>query len=123
MIIRRIFLLILILLFGCAGPQMDISNTEIRRAASKIKIIESGDEVPSNHQIIGEVQGVSCGGQNNTAQTPASKDEAYRELKLQAARINADAVINVFCEDTGVDWKRNCWTTIACVGDGIKINE
>tara|TARA_Y100000768_G_C23897013_1_gene643140 strand:- start:611 stop:997 length:387 start_codon:yes stop_codon:yes gene_type:complete len=127
---KKIILIILLMLFinNCSQNNLDINNPEIRRAASKINIIDLDSNIPKKYQILSEVRGVSYGGQKTTTlgefnTPPASKEEAYRELKLNAARVNADAIINVFCEDTGVDWSRNCWTTMVCIGDAIKIDE
>ena len=122
----KCILVALLFLFGCA-PTLDIDNVEVRRSASNMQIFKVDDEIPDNYNIIGVVKGIACGGQKNTSlgqfnNPPASIDEAYRKLKINAAKINANGIINVFCEDTGIDWSKNCWTTITCVGDAITFN-
>jgi uncharacterized protein YbjQ (UPF0145 family) len=51
-----------------------------------------------------------------------SVEEARQGVKIRAAQLSANAVINMLCEhNQKVDWIRNCWQSIVCVGDAILI--
>jgi uncharacterized protein YbjQ (UPF0145 family) len=41
-------------------------------------------------------------------------------VKLRAALLDADAVVNVLCNTSSVDWVNNCWSSIICAGDAIR---
>lgn len=41
-------------------------------------------------------------------------------VKINAVLMDADAVINTACQNNGVDWGNNCWSSIVCVGEAIK---
>jgi hypothetical protein len=50
-----------------------------------------------------------------------SYDEALQGVKLRAAMLNADAVVNTFCQkNSDTDWINNCWAAVKCIGDAIK---
>lgn len=113
----RIFILLFLALFGLLGCAMvETVDPQLRRKAASIKIL-SEDPGSENREIIGEVLGVSCGRQLGS---DPSVDAAREKMRIDAAKLNATSVINVMCEESGVDLMNNCWKTIQCRGDAIK---
>lgn len=117
MSIIRIFLIINLMFQSYNCSSVASINPELRRKAANIEILTKEEIKSREYEIIGEVLGVS-----GARQAGANPDmEAAREkLKIEAAKLNADAVINVICEEGGIDLKRNYWKTIQCRGDAIK---
>lgn len=76
--------------------------------------ILSADEVGQReYDLMGEVLGVSCARQ---AGSDPSMEGARQEMRIEAAKTDADAVINTFCEEGGVTLARNCWKPYALQG-------
>lgn len=110
-----LIILSILFIYSCAAAT---ANPEIRRKASIIRILNIED-VPLDRQfeIVGEALGVSCGKQLGNE---PSLEMAKQNMKIDAAKFSADAIINVMCEETGVDMIHNCWESIQCRGDAIK---
>lgn len=112
-----ILLLLLTILPACATQT---SNPSLRRKAASISLIlpdEKSIDTNRKYTIISEVEGVSCGRQLGSG---PSLDVAREMLRIEAAKVDADAVLNIACEETGVSWTHNCWKTIECRGDAVK---
>jgi uncharacterized protein YbjQ (UPF0145 family) len=112
-------LLVTLLLMGCASnPSIDSLSSEQRAKYGQIEVVSSSTSRP--HTVLGAVKGISC--HRNAYQSRLlTSDEAMEGVKLQAAQLQADAVINVACQKKSeVDWGNNCWASIVCVGDAVK---
>jgi len=70
-----------------------------------------------SYKVIGEVVGWSCARQ---AGTSPSQEDAIADLKLKAARVGADALVFVACQEKGVSLSKNCWRRVECRGDAIR---
>ncbi len=123
-IISRIsFIIILIILLqvviGCASnPSISSLSPEQRARLNTIQIIKGGVDRP--YKILGTVKGLSCQRTVNSTQL-ITEDEAIDGIRLEAALLGADAVINTVCQiNSGTDWGNNCWSSIVCIGDAIK---
>jgi len=122
--IRRHFIgmlcVVITILPACASQT---SNSALRRKAASISLIlPESKSVDANrgHDIISEIEGISCGRQLGS---DPSLDVAREMLRIEAAKVDADAVLNIACEETGVSWTHNCWKTIECRGDAVKWKE
>jgi RcsF lipoprotein/Domain of unknown function (DUF4156) len=105
-------------LSGCASnPSIDSLSSEERAQAAKIQILKGKPEQP--FKILGEVSGLSCN--RNAHQTQdVSESEAVEGLKIKAAILGADAVINTLCQkNSDTDWTNNCWASVKCIGDAV----
>jgi len=86
-------------------------------------VFEAGSIPRDSHQILGAVEGIACK-RNLYASGSPIMDEAKQGVRIRATQLGADAVINMICEDKQeVDWGRNCWQTVVCVGDAIVIRD
>jgi hypothetical protein len=109
-----------LILSGCATTT---SDPALRRQAANVKLVsaeEKAETLQRAHTVMQEIVGASCGRQLGS---DPSLDAAREMLRVEAAKIGADAVIDIACEETGVNWGRNCWKSIECRGDAVKWND
>lgn len=107
-----------LILFGCASnPRIEDLSPEQRSKLAKIEIFRGDIERP--YIIIGTVSGLSCN-RNKYQEQDISDEEALEGIRIKAAQMNADAVINIFCQtNSDTDWRNNCWASIKCIGDAV----
>ena len=99
---------------GCATATAD---PVLRRAAAKVELLDKAAVAGRQFTIVREVVGDSCARQLGATPTV---DEAKEQMRIEAGKVGADAVIDFICEPIGVSWSRNCWKAIECRGDAIK---
>lgn len=119
-----IFLAILVVLPGCASNPPISSLTSLERErVSNIVFIESREIPKDSYKVLGSVEGLACKRNLHAPGAPAV-EEARQGVKIRAAQLGANAVINLLCEENQkVDWVRNCWQSVVCVGDAILVND
>lgn len=72
------------------------------------------------HTVLGPVKGLSCH-RNAYQRQLLTEAEAIEGVKLRAALLDADAVINTVCQvNSGTDWVNNCWSSIVCAADAVR---
>ncbi|RLM26491.1 hypothetical protein BIY29_05375 [Brenneria alni] len=75
----------------------------------------------SDATIIKTVDGLSCNRNKYQAQD-ISESEAMDGVKIKAAMLNADAVVNTICQkNSDTDWINNCWASVKCIGDAVTV--
>jgi uncharacterized protein YbjQ (UPF0145 family) len=116
---------ILILIFfvsGCASNPIKTSLSPKQRARlNTIQVYKAGVNRP--YKILGTVKGISCH-RNGHQQQLLSEDEPTEGVRMKAAILDADAVINVACQvKYGTNLMNNGWSSIVCVGDAIKYED
>lgn len=100
----------LVWLVGCASnpPVSSLTSLQRQRVAEMV-ILKAGAISRESYQILGTVEGIACK-RNLYASGSPSMDEAQQGIRIRAAKLGADAVTNMVCEDKReVDWGRNCW--------------
>jgi uncharacterized protein YbjQ (UPF0145 family) len=51
-----------------------------------------------------------------------TQDDATDQLRVKAARLDANGVLNVMCEaPSGPSLITNCWSSLTCHGAAIKV--
>jgi uncharacterized protein YbjQ (UPF0145 family) len=118
-------------LSACAGiPRVPTLGTEEvnsltttqRGRLTTMKVYMFYDDVGPDrpYATIARVKGISCH-RNTYEYKQVTDEEAINALKVRAALLNADAAINVNCQDSsGIDWVNNCWSSVVCIGDAIQ---
>lgn len=103
---------------GCSSnPRVENLSSADRAALASITVHQGG--VERAHKIIGTVDGLSCNRNKYQAQD-ISDHEALEGVKIKAAQLGANAVINTFCQtNSDTDWGNNCWASVKCVGDAV----
>jgi len=108
-------------LAGCMSNQrIETLTPQQREAVLHVQILE---KPPSGeYDSLGVVSGLSCN--RNKFQAPKiSEDEAMQGLRIEATKRGATAVMNTFCQtNSDTDWRNNCWASVKCVGDAIKVH-
>jgi hypothetical protein len=107
---------------GCmSNPRIEDLSPQERAKLSSIAVLDGRPERSFN--VVGTVTGLSCN--RNKYQAPDVSDQEAREgLKLKAAQMDADAVINTFCQKSSdTDWRNNCWSSVKCVGDAVRFEK
>jgi uncharacterized protein YbjQ (UPF0145 family) len=114
----------LAVLVGCASnPSVSSLSSEQRQKAAELLVLPSGSLPRDSYQIVGSVEGLACK-RNLYASGKPSVEEAQQGVRIRAALLGADAVTNVLCENKQqVDWGKNCWQTVVCIGDAITVTD
>jgi len=109
-------------LSGCmTNPSVDSLTSDQRARLSKIVVLQDTPTV--DYEKIGEVSGLSC--HRNAYQAGnVTEAEALEGVKIRAAKLGADAVINTFCQRrSDSDVLNNCFSSVKCIGDAIRLKQ
>ncbi len=120
---KNLILFLAVILTGCtSNPDIGSLTSKQREFLSTLEIYKSNPPIENGkYKIIGEVKGLSCHRNAYKSMQILSEDEAMQGVKMNAAKLHADAVINTFCQtNSGTDWVNNCFASIVCAGDAIK---
>ncbi len=110
------FLLLISLLGGCvSGPPR--LTPEQHQKPSKITIHRDGEKPEKDYSILGEISAADCSGAPAGGRVFGNSSRAIDSLKLKAAAMNADAVINVRCGS--IPFLNNCWAAMKCDGEAV----
>lgn len=107
---------------GCASnPDVGTLSSTQRAKLASMEVFRGPQSRP--YSILGPVKGLSC--HRNAYQVQLlTEDEAIEGVRLKAALLEADAVVNVVCQrNSGTDWVNNCWSSIVCVGDAVRYTQ
>ncbi|GKW25999.1 hypothetical protein PEC311524_35930 [Pectobacterium carotovorum subsp. carotovorum] len=122
---KRIFKLSTILSFtivlsSCASnPRIENLSGEQRSKAINMAVYKN-NPFP-NATVIKTVDGLSCNRNKYQAQD-ISESEALEGVKIKAAMVNANAVVNTICQkNSDTDWINNCWASVKCIGDAVSV--
>jgi len=101
-----------------SNPSIESLNPSELEALDRMQILEG--EISNPYDIISEVKGISC--HTTIEQSSAlSTEDAIEGVKMKAAQLHADAVINIVCKrDRTRDWTNECWSSMVCAGTAIK---
>jgi len=110
---------LLLQLAACASnPSIESLSTAELQKLSDMDVSEQSSD--AKHEILGKVKGLSC---RRNAKQPerTSYDEAIQGAKIQAIKLNADAITSLSCQENNkADWSNNCWSSIVCLGVAVK---
>lgn len=107
-------LTLIIIAFATSCATVQTADPELRRAAANVEILSSYDVENSEYEIISEVVGISCATEN----AKHTREGAEQDMRIEAAKLNAQAVINVFCEEAGPSLR--CTRRFECRGDAMQ---
>ena len=120
------FLSVLFLLTACAPfvPVVDLDRVPQAQVSDSLKIrvftLESGAVYPDVAEVLGEVTAYSC--KFLPTDPPASKGDALKRLRLEALKLQADAIIDVTFDTRGTDaFGTNCWQTVQASGQAVRL--
>jgi hypothetical protein len=107
----------LILLSGCVSGPPPITPAQIDKYYDTLELYKSGDTPPHEFETIAEVNGLSCTSKYGTRISGEEKG-ALHIMKVKAASLNADAVINYSCGSSVL--LNNCWFPTICSGVAVR---
>lgn len=118
---KRICVLLPVLaLTACmSNPKIDDLSSTQRAKAANMQVHENNPYPQA--KVLKTVTGLSCN-RNAYQRQDVSRDEALEGVKIQAALVGADAVVNNICQkNSDTDWGNNCWSSVKCIGDAVKL--
>lgn len=117
-----LFFLTLVISTGCAtNPDVGSLSSDQRARVASMEVVHGS--TTRSHTILGAVKGLSCR-RNAYQRQQQTEAEAIEGVKLRAASLDADAVVNLVCQtNSGTDWVNNCWSSIVCVGDAVRYKD
>ncbi len=105
-------------LAACAAqPGIKSLTDEQRGKVRAMEIIYGGATMPGT--VVGRLQGAGCQKELYDSRIDA-EIEAVERIKINAALIDADAVVNAVCREAAVDWSATCWVLIECSGEAFR---
>jgi uncharacterized protein YbjQ (UPF0145 family) len=116
--LRFLFLSLIITTTSCTtNPDVGTLTGAQRARVASMEIVRG--PTTRLHTVLGTVKGLSCH-RNAHQQQQLTESEAIEGVKLRAALLDADAVVNLVCQvQSGTDWVNNCWSSVVCVGDAV----
>jgi uncharacterized protein YbjQ (UPF0145 family) len=101
-----------------SSPRIEDMSPQQRARTAAVQIYSGATARP--YEVIGPVTGLSCNRNKFQAQD-VSDAEALQGIKINAAQMGADAVINTVCQkNSDTDWRNNCWASVKCIGDAVR---
>jgi len=100
--------------------KMDEVPLAQKREVLSIPIYNESQLIGKDYQIINVVEGISC--KNKTWDPAATKTDAINQAKYWAYEMGAEALMNIQCEHPrGTTTTYNCWESITCTAQAIKM--
>jgi hypothetical protein len=115
----KYFFPIVLLFISCTtNPRIEKLTSSQRAQLNSLVVLKGDSDIP--YTVIGTVDGLSCN-RNKYQKQDISDEEAMQGIRIKAVKLNADAVINVYCQtNSDMDWTNNCWASVKCIGDAVK---
>ncbi len=116
-----------LVLSGCVGPLVPVKNMEevplqLKREILSMPIYNESQLSQKQYSVINIVEGISC--KNKTWDPAATKIDAINQAKYWAYEMGADALLNIQCDHPrGTTTSYNCWESITCTAQAIKVGE
>ena len=109
-------------LMGCASePSVSSLTSAERQRVAGMVVVKAGAIPKAGYQILGSVEGLSCKYTRDSASP--TMEEAMQGVRIRAAKLGADAVTNMVCEDQRDGGRRNCWQAVVCIADAITVTD
>ena len=108
-----------------ADPRRDGLSPHEFASVEHIAVLRVGEAPEHRFQVLDRVDGVSCNlsptPRNHPAHKVVTEYEALYDLKLEAADLGANAVLDVACRRYGPDYR--CHQSIVCEGDAVRLDD
>ena len=114
----RCGLLFITLLVAACATTSDINQLTTSQQARVASVAILHGETSNPYKSLGRLRARGC--QKSTFDPNIPENDAIRNLKVQAASVNADAVITTECRKANIDWFTNCFMLVECTGEAIQ---
>lgn len=99
---------------------MSEQNPQEVAASLNVKVYEGSSFTGTVKTYLQSISAFSC--KNQAYDPPPTKGDALSQLRLKAARLGANAIVNVYFDTDGTDaWGTNCWKSVTASGDAVVI--
>jgi hypothetical protein len=75
---------------------------------------------PAGFHLVGPIQGFACGANEEIVPQVSMAKE---QLKLEAAKLKANAVTAILCQEERWPYHEGCYCVIRCMGDAGRLPE
>lgn len=112
---------------GCVGPLVPVKKIDdldlvTKRNVLSLPIYNERQLLHKSYSVINVVEGISC--KNKTWDGAATKTDAINQAKYWAYQMGANGLLNIQCDHPrGTTTTYNCWESITCTAQAIKVNE
>lgn len=111
---------------GCArDPRLDGLSPHEFASVDHIAIHMAGEQPEHHYQVLDRVEGISCNLTRAPRSHPAHKVvteyEALYDMKLVAADLGANAILDVVCLNYALG--QSCYQSIVCEGDAVRLDD
>ncbi|MEX1222038.1 MAG: Rcs stress response system protein RcsF [Idiomarina sp.] len=102
------------------GYESNLDSENIRNyfGSRSMDVIDRGERVSQAYKVISVVTGDSC--QRSRQDPPASASEARNQMREQAYRFQADAIISSQCYQLPADDEHVCYSNYTCFGQAVQ---
>jgi uncharacterized protein YbjQ (UPF0145 family) len=100
--------------------EVSVPSDIASRLDNQIPTVTTADISSLDFVVVKELTATSCFN-NFITDASSSERDAMRQLKYKAAQYDADALLNTICTKEGTSLSKNCWTSVTCSGDAIRI--
>lgn len=117
--LRRLLTIALCVLAGCAS----VPDESVVRRAEEIRIYGGGELPTSRVDVVSHIWADSWKTAYIVPTYPAESD-AIAALRVEAARLGADGLVNVVCLDQGrPKWSSRTEPAILCYGNAVRVRQ
>ena len=106
---------------GCAFEQIRIDPLTVDALRKDVPVYRLADLSEKNYRVVRPVTATSCS--IKTWDPIPTPEDAIDQLRVKAARLGANGIMNVACErPEGVSMAMNCWASLTCHGAAILLD-
>jgi hypothetical protein len=111
------------LVTGCFGPffeHIQIDPTTVGDLRRQVPVYSENDVQSREYAMIQPLSATSC--KNKLWDPSPTQEDATDQLRVKAARLGGNGLLNVVCEAPGsTSLITNCWASLTCHGAAIKV--
>jgi hypothetical protein len=106
---------------GCSYEVIRVDPLTVDALRRDVPVYRLGDLSEKNYRVVRPVTATSCSIKTwDPAPTP---EDAIDQLRVKAARLGANGIMNVMCErPEGVSLAMTCWASLTCHGAAILLD-
>ena len=111
------------LVSGCFEPFSDhikIDPTTVKDLRRQVPVYSESDVQTRAYVLLLPLSAISC--KNKFWDPSPTQEEATDQLRVKAARLGGNGLLNVVCEEPSVTCvSKNCWAWLTCHGTAIQV--
>jgi len=106
---------------GCSFEHILVDPLTVDALRRDVPVYRVADLSEKNYRVVRPVTATSCS--VKTWDPAPTRDDAIDQLRVKAARLGANGIMNVTCErPEGVSLAMTCWASLTCHGAAILLD-